>query len=274
VRSIGAVVLGLVQESPQWGYRRVHGELLVLGVKVAACTVWEILKDAGIDAAPGRSVATWAVFLRSRAEALLACDFFEAVTLSGARLCVFAVIEHASCRIRIVGVTARPTALWGTRAARNLVMGLEDVGARARFLIRDRDGEYPGLFDAVLADAGIMVVLSGVRMPRMNSVMERWVQTCRHELPDRTLIWNHAHLLHALREFEHFYHEHRPPRASRTPDHCTRCPNRSPTPAGSPASTYEDATASAKPCTHTNILLELHGQDYRQAQPRGVLGRL
>lgn len=65
MRSIRALVLRLVQESPQWGYRRVHGELLVLGVKVAACTVWEILKDAGIDAAPGRSVATWAVFLRS-----------------------------------------------------------------------------------------------------------------------------------------------------------------------------------------------------------------
>jgi putative transposase len=79
-----------------------------------------------------------------------------------------------------------------------------------RFLIRDRDGKFPGLFDAVLADAGIEVVLSGVRMPRMNSIMERWVQTCRHELLDRTLIWNQAHLLSALREFERFYNEHRP----------------------------------------------------------------
>lgn len=77
-------------------------------------------------------------------------------------------------------------------------------------MIRDRDGKFPGLFDAILADAGIEVVLSGVRMPRMNSVMERWVQTCRHELLDRTLIWNQTHLLHALREFEHFYNRHRP----------------------------------------------------------------
>ena len=37
-------------------------------------------------------------------------------------------------------------------------------------------------------------------MPRMNSIMERWVQTCRHELLDRTLIWNQRHLLHSLRE--------------------------------------------------------------------------
>ena len=68
----------------------------------------------------------------------------------------------------------------------------------------------PTLFDAVLADAGIRVVLTGVRMPRMNAVMERWVQTCRRELLDRTLIWNQRHLLDALREFETFYNQHRP----------------------------------------------------------------
>jgi hypothetical protein len=109
------------------GNRRVHGELQVLGVKVAASTVWEILKDAGIDPAPERASSTWAVFLRSQAEALLACDFFETVTLS-----------------------------------------------------------------------------------RMNSFIERWVQTCRRELLDRTLIWNQRHLLHALRQFEDFYNGHGP----------------------------------------------------------------
>jgi transposase InsO family protein len=210
VRSIRVLVLRLVRENPGWGYRRVHGELLVLGVKVAASTVWEILHDAGIDPAPERSSATWANFRRSQAEALLACDFFEAVTLSGARLYVLAVIEHASRRIRVLGATAHPTASWTVQVARNLVMDLEDADCRARFLIRDRDGKFPGLFDVILADAGIKVVLSGVRMPRMNSIMERWVQTCRRELLDRTLIWNQSHLLHALREFEQFYNGHRP----------------------------------------------------------------
>jgi putative transposase len=62
----------------------------------------------------------------------------------------------------------------------------------------------------VLADAGIEVVLSGVQMPRMNSIMERWVQTCRREPLDPTLIWNQRHLLDALREFEQFHNGHRP----------------------------------------------------------------
>jgi transposase InsO family protein len=70
------------------------------------------------------------------------------------------------------------------QGARNLVMDLHDAQCRARYLIRDRDGKFPDLFDAILADAGINVVLTGVRMPRMNAFMERWVQTCRRELLD------------------------------------------------------------------------------------------
>jgi putative transposase len=215
VRSIRLLVLRLARENPCWGYRRIHGELLVLGIKVAASTVWEILQQAGIDPMPERTSTTWASFLRSQADALLACDFFEAVTLTGARLYVLAVIEHASRRIRVLGATPHPSASWIAQAARNLVMDLEDAGSRARFMIRDRDGKFPSLFDAILADAGIEVVLSGIQMPRMNAIMERWVQTCRRELLDRTLIWNQAHLLHALREFEHFYNAHRPHRTLR-----------------------------------------------------------
>ena len=215
LRSIRVLVLRLARENPSWGYRRIHGELLVLGIKTAASTVWEILRQAGIDPAPGRTSITWASFLRSQADALLASDFFETVTSGGTRQFVLAVIEHATRRIRILGATPHPTASWVAQAARNLIMDLEDADSRARFLIRDRDGKYPGLFDAVLTDAGIKVVLSGVQMPRMNSIMERWVQTCRHELLDRTLIWNQRHLVQALREFEHFYNEHRPHRTLR-----------------------------------------------------------
>src|SRR5687768_9062299 len=65
VRSIRRVVLRLARENSTWGYRRIHGELLVLGVKVAASTVWEILKEAGVDPVPQRTSSTWAAFLHS-----------------------------------------------------------------------------------------------------------------------------------------------------------------------------------------------------------------
>jgi transposase InsO family protein len=198
-------MLRLVADNPSWGYRRVHGELLVLGITVGASTVWEILRAAGINPAPERAATTWTQFLRSQAEALLAADFIETVTLAGTRMYILAVIEHAGRRIRILGATAHPNAAWVTQTARSRVMDLQDTGCRAKYLIRDRDGKYPAAFDQVLADAGITVIRSGIRMPRMNSIIERWVRTCRRELLDRTLIWNHA-----LREFEIFYNAHRP----------------------------------------------------------------
>ena len=71
-RKIRALVLRLAQENPEWGYLRIHGELAGLGVKVAASTVWEFLKKAGIDPAPRQSGPAWSQFLRSQAEAILA----------------------------------------------------------------------------------------------------------------------------------------------------------------------------------------------------------
>jgi putative transposase len=212
VRSIRALVLRLARENSSWGYRRIHGELAALGVKVAASTVWEILKEHGIPPAPERQSTTWADFLRSQADTLLACDFFETRTLTGTRLYVFAVIEHSTRHIRILGTTAHPTTQWVVQLGRNLVMDLEDARSKARFMIRDRDSKFTGAFDALLADAGLKIVTTGIQMPRMNSIMERWIQTCRRELLDRTLIWNQSHLLHALHEFETFYNEHRPHR--------------------------------------------------------------
>jgi putative transposase len=110
VRSVRVLVLRLARENSSWGYRRIHGELLVPGVKVAPSTVWEILKEAGIDPAPQRTSTSWSTFLRSQAEAIIAADFFEAVTLTGTRMYVLTVIEHATRRVRILGATATPTA--------------------------------------------------------------------------------------------------------------------------------------------------------------------
>ncbi|MEV0523964.1 integrase core domain-containing protein [Streptomyces sp. NPDC050439] len=213
IRSIRTLVLRLVRENPSWGYRRVHGELATLGIQVAASTVWEILSSEGIDPAPDRAATTWADFLRSQADALLACDFIETITLTGRRQYILAVIEHTTRRIRILGTTAHPTAAWVTQAARNLAMDLTDANATPAYLIRDRDAKYPSLFDEILANVGIQVVRTGIRIPRMNAIMERWVQTCRHELLDRTLAWNERHLRHALRQFEQHYNTHRPHQA-------------------------------------------------------------
>jgi putative transposase len=216
-RSIQALILGLARENPNWG-RRIHGELAALEIKVAPSTVWEIIQAHGIEPAPQRDHPTWAGFLRSQAHAILAADFFETRTLTGARLYVFAVIEHATRRIHILGTTAHPTAAWTTQLARNLVMDLQDAGVTIKYLIRDRDSRYTRAFDNVFEDEDIAIVKTGIRV-RMNAIMERWVRSCRAELLDRTLILNQAHLLHTLHEYESFYNEHR--RSLPEPDHRT-----------------------------------------------------
>ncbi|MFD0575080.1 hypothetical protein [Dactylosporangium darangshiense] len=186
------------------------------------------------------------MFLRSQADALLAADFFQTMTLTGSRTYVWAVIEHATRRVRILGATAHPTAAWVAQAVRNPAMDLQDAGYRVRFLIRDRDGKYPALFDTILADTGIAVVLTGVQVPRMNAVMEQWIQTCRRELLDRTSIWNQPHLLHALRQYEPALQTLiARTAASTTFDPYTRYPPRSPIPARSCTSTSAVAIASA-----------------------------
>jgi len=194
-------------------YRRIHGELAGLGVKVAASTVWEILKRAGIDPAPLRSGVAWSQFLRSQAEAILACDFFTADLLDGTQAYVLAVIEHATRRIRILGVTLHPTGEWTAQQARNLLMDLGEQAHQIKFMIRDRGSNYTAAFDAVLADAGIRTVLCNIQTPRMNAIAERWIGGCRRELLDRTLIWNQSHLRQILREYETHHNQHRPHRS-------------------------------------------------------------
>jgi putative transposase len=212
-RDIKALVLRLARENPGWGYRRIHGELAGLGVKIAASTAWEILKKAGIDPAPRRTGPAWSRFLRSQAGAILACDFFTADLLDGTQAYVLAVIEHATRRVRVLGVTLHPTGEWAAQQARNLITDLGEQAHRVKFMIRDRGSNYTAVFDAVLADAGIRIVLCNVRTPRMNAIAERWIGGCRRELLDRTLIWNQAHLRRILREYETHHNRHRPHRS-------------------------------------------------------------
>ena len=121
-------MLRLARENPAWGYRRIHGELVGLGAKIAASTVWEILNKAGMVPAPRRTAPTWPLFLRSQAEATVACDFFTAELLDGTQAYVLAVIAHATRRVRILGVTVHPTGEWTAQQARNLIM---DLGEQA-----------------------------------------------------------------------------------------------------------------------------------------------
>src|SRR3954467_3523742 len=128
----------------------------------------------------------------------LACDFLTVETVGPTRLYVFFLIELERRRVHLAGVTAHPTGAWVTRAARNLLMDLDERADRFRFLIRDRDARFTAAFDAVFAAAGIEVVKIPPRAPKANAFAERWVRTVRTDCLDWLLIWNRRHLENVL----------------------------------------------------------------------------
>jgi putative transposase len=145
----------------------------------------------------------------------VALDFFTADLLNGSKVYVLAVIEYGTRRVRILGPTGHPVQAWVLQQARNLLMDLEEAGTQVKFALHDRDASSTAAFDAVFEASGVRIVRSAVQAPRMNSVMEPWIGSCRRELPDRTLIWNQRHLMIVLREYEDFYNTHRPHRTLR-----------------------------------------------------------
>ena len=208
---IRALIIRLATENPGWGYRRIHGELHRLDNDVAASTVWKILRAAGIDPARDRTGPTWMQFIRSQAAGIIATDFACVDTAFLRRYHVLFVIEVGTRRVHLAGITTNPTGPWTTQAARNFLMRLHD-GHGFRFLIRDGAGQFTRSFDDVLGASGITAIRIPPRSPQANAFAERWVRTLRHELLDRTIIWNERQLHALLVDYIDHYNRHRPHR--------------------------------------------------------------
>jgi putative transposase len=209
-KEVTALVVRLARENPRWGYRRIQGELLKLGMRLAASTIAKVLKDQGLGPAPRRSSPTGREFLRAQASGVVATDFFHVDTVLLKRLYVLFFIELGRRRVWVAGVTAHPTAGWVTQQARNITGDLADVGITTKFLVRDRDTKYVTSFDEVFRAEGAEILKTPFRTPNGNAFAERFVRTVRSECLDHLLVVNQAHLERILRGYARHYNGHRP----------------------------------------------------------------
>ena len=151
---IEQLVVRMARENPSWGYTRIHGALLNLELKVGRGTIRRILKDHLIEPAPARGRRIpWSVFLKAHWKAIAASDFFTVEVWSWQGLMthyVLFVIELATRRVALCGITTNPNEAWMLQAARNL-MDSESGALRGKgHLIVDRDTKYSSAFRAFL----------------------------------------------------------------------------------------------------------------------------
>jgi len=192
-------------ENPIWGEERIASELLVkLGIQVSPRTVrkYMLKRPPGIP----RGDQRWSTFLKNHAKAILACDFFVAVTATFQMLYVFVVIEHGTRKLAHVNVTAHPSADWTLQQLRD-VIGYED---RYLYLIHDRDNIFAKRLDESIEALGLKVLRSPVASPKANSVCERVIGTIRRECLDWLIPISERHLRCILKSWVEHYNRGRP----------------------------------------------------------------
>jgi putative transposase len=210
---IRQLALRFARENPGWGYPRIAGELLKLGLGVSPSTVRRILLTAGSGPAPRRSGPSWRQFLRRQAATMLACDFFTVETISLRRFYVLFFIELESRRVHLAGCTTNPSGAWVTQQARNLSFnGLFD---RTRFLVHDRDSKFAAAFDEVFRSEAIEVIHTPIRASQANAYAERFVRTVRAECFDWLLIFGRRHLETVLQHLNRPLQPRAPPLRTR-----------------------------------------------------------
>ena len=200
-----ALIRRMAQENPLWGEERIANELLVnLDIRVSPRTVRKYMPKAP----PGqpRGDQRWSTFLKNHAKAILACDFFIAVTATFRMLYVFVVIEHGSRRLKHVAVTTHPSADWTLQQLREVVG--ED--SSHQYLLHDRDSIFGKHLDESIKALGLSILKSQPRSPKANSICERVIGTIRRECLDWLIPLTESHLREILKSWVAHYNGGRP----------------------------------------------------------------
>jgi transposase InsO family protein len=189
-----------------WGEERIAAELLVkLGIHVSPRTIRRYVPPHTPPRLRTGSQA-WRTFVRNHAAAVLACDFFVAVTVTFRVVYVFVVLDVATRRIAHWNTTEHPTADWTGQQFRMIISGDHPH----RYVIHDRDSIYSKGVDRTLAAMGLTVLQTPVRAPQANAFCERLVGTIRRECLDFVIPLTERHLRETLGRWVAHYNRGRP----------------------------------------------------------------
>jgi transposase InsO family protein len=207
---LAALVVRMARENRGWGYTRIQGAMANLGHMLGRGTIRRILKDHGIEPAPQRGKGMpWSVFLKAHWKALVAADFFSVEVWSWRGLTthyVLFVIDLATRRIRIAGITVHPNADWMMQVGRNLLDVVDGPLAGKKYLILDRDTKYCAAFRQMLVREGVRVIRLPPRSPNLNAYAERWIRGVRDECLSKVIPMGQGMLRGALREYVAHHH--------------------------------------------------------------------
>jgi transposase InsO family protein len=208
------LIVRMAEENPTWGYRRIQGALANLGHRIDKITVRNILRRHYMDPAPQRRKAgmSWAQFLRLHWEVLAATDFFtvEVATWHGlVTYYVLVVMDLATRRAQVAGITPHPTAAFMQQCARQLTDPFDGFLMGKRYLIHDRDTKFTPAFAGLLKDSGVEPIVLPPRSPNLNAHCERFVRSIKEEALDRLVMLGEPALSYVIHQYAAHYHTER-----------------------------------------------------------------
>ena len=214
VEEVERLAVQMAEENPTWGYRRIQGALANLGHQIDKITVRNILRRHHMEPAPQRRKGGmgWAQFLKLHWEVLAATDFFtvEVATWHGlVTYSVLVVMELATRRVQVAGITPQPMAAFMQQCARQLTDPFDGFLLGKRYLIHDRDTKFTPAFNALLKGSGIEPIVLPPRSPNLNAHCERFVRSIKEEALDQMVILGERGLHHIISQYLMHYHTER-----------------------------------------------------------------
>lgn len=214
MREIRQLIVRMATENRHWGYERIEGEMRKVGHRVARTTIANIMKEHGLEPAPMRSKrTTWSEFLKMHWGVIAAMDFFtvEVWTRKGlTRFHVLFVIDLATRRVEIVGISDRPYGDWVCNALRQQLDGFDGFLRHHKHLIHDRDPLFTQAMIDMLGAYGIKSIKLPPKSPNLNAYAERFVRSIKHECLNRIIPIGERHLWRAVDAYVRHYNHHRP----------------------------------------------------------------